>query len=99
MRDGARDPIVVESLRQLIDAIRQRSRRGVEIQRYKGLGEMDAKQLAETTMDPAVRRMLQVKMEDAISADNTFRMLMGEDVKPRRDFIEANALNVKNLDF
>ena len=99
LRDGARDPIVVESLRQLIDAIRQRSRRGVEIQRYKGLGEMDAKQLAETTMDPAVRRMLQVKMEDAISADNTFRMLMGEDVKPRRDFIEANALNVKNLDF
>ena len=99
LRDGARAPVTITSLEQLIAEVRQRSRRGVEIQRYKGLGEMDAKQLFETTMDPATRRMLQVKIEDASEADTTFSLLMGEDVEPRRKFIEDNALNVKNLDF
>ena len=99
LRDGNRPPVSVTGLEQLIEEVRQRSRRGVEIQRYKGLGEMDAQQLFDTTMDPANRRMLQVKIEDAVSADETFRLLMGEDVEPRRNFIETNALNVKNLDF
>lgn len=99
LRDGNRPPVQITSLEQLIAEVRQRSRRGVEIQRYKGLGEMDAQQLFDTTMNPETRRMLQVKIEDAIAADETFRLLMGEDVEPRRKFIEDNALNVKNLDF
>ncbi len=86
------------SLKETIDYLRVLGRKGVEIQRYKGLGEMNADQLWETTMDPTKRTLLRVTLPDAVAADHIFSMLMGEEVAPRRDFIESHALSVKNLD-
>lgn len=86
------------TLKELVDFLRENGRKGVELQRYKGLGEMNADQLWETTMDPKIRTLVKVTMEDAISADHMFSMLMGEEVAPRRAFIETHALSVKNLD-
>jgi DNA gyrase subunit B len=75
-----------------------KDRKSVTVQRYKGLGEMNPEQLASTTMDPATRTLLQVKLEDVVEADRIFTLLMGDEVEPRRQFIEANASRVRNLD-
>jgi DNA gyrase subunit B len=88
----------VHTLKEGIDLLRTNGRKGIELQRYKGLGEMNADQLWDTTMDPTKRTLLRVTLPDAIAADHMFTMLMGEDVPPRRAFIEKHALSVKNLD-
>jgi DNA gyrase subunit B len=90
--------IPVHTLRDVLRGIRQVGKKGIDITRFKGLGEMDAAQLWDTTMDPAKRTLLKVTIEDAIEAERMFTILMGEEVEPRREFIEKHALEVKFLD-
>jgi len=95
-RDGEAHPLL--DLRSLVPTVRKIGEKGMKITRFKGLGEMDAEQLWETTMDPGRRTLLQVRLEDAAAANDLFSTLMGDDVEPRREFIEKHALEVKNLD-
>ncbi|NLE66911.1 MAG: DNA topoisomerase (ATP-hydrolyzing) subunit B [Lentisphaerae bacterium] len=95
---GAAEPVASHSPAQLLDIVRETGRRGWSVTRYKGLGEMNPEQLYETTMNPDKRKLLKVVLEDAIEADRIFTLLMGDEVEPRRAFIQENALNVRNLD-
>jgi DNA gyrase subunit B len=97
--DGADHVAPLATLRELVPTLRSQGEKGQEIQRFKGLGEMNAEQLWQTTMDPARRSLMRVTVENAAAADEMFRILMGEAVEPRREFIERHALEVRNLDY
>jgi len=86
------------TLKECLDYVREIAKKGLSIQRYKGLGEMNPEQLWETTMNPETRTLLKVTMEDAVEANEMFTVLMGDAVEPRRAFIEKHALEVRNLD-
>ncbi len=98
LANGSGAEQALATLPEAVDAVLQSAEKGLTINRYKGLGEMNPETLWETTMNPASRRLLQVRVEDAVEADEIFTILMGDAVEPRREFIEANALNVSNLD-
>ena len=98
VRNGEEDMVSAFSIMDLIEQIKQSGKQGIQIQRYKGLGEMNADQLWETTMDPTHRKMLRVTMEDAFEAERIFSLLMGDVVEPRREYIERYAATVKDLD-
>ena len=88
----------IEDLRELLTEVRSGGQKGMQVTRFKGLGEMNAEELRDTTLNPENRTLIQVTMEDAAAADDLFRVLMGDKVEPRREFIEKHALEVKNLD-
>jgi DNA gyrase subunit B len=90
---------VLPHLRDLVPEVRKLGERGRTITRFKGLGEMDAEELWETTLDPQQRTLLRVQLDDAFKADELFRTLMGEKVEPRREFIQKHALEVKDIDY
>ncbi|HRR14817.1 MAG TPA: toprim domain-containing protein, partial [Thermoanaerobaculia bacterium] len=97
-RSAKTEPQLLEALDEAMETLYEGAKKGLSIQRYKGLGEMNAEQLWSTTMNPQTRRLLQVRVEDTVEADSIFTVLMGDLVEPRREFIEQNALNVRNLD-
>ena len=94
----SQDPVEKKTPREVFEYVIEQGRKEYSVQRYKGLGEMTAPQLWDTTMDPARRTLVQVKLEDIAATEEIFTTLMGEDVEARRKFIEDNALDVKNLD-
>lgn len=96
--DSEDDVKGLDTLKECLDYVKEIAKKGLHIQRYKGLGEMNPQQLWETTMDPATRTLLKVAMEDAVEADEMFTVLMGDQVEPRKHFIEKHALEVRNLD-
>jgi len=95
---ASHDPVEKKTVREVFDYVIEQGKKEYQVQRYKGLGEMTAEQLWETTMDPTRRTLLQVKLEDIAETETIFTTLMGDDVENRRKFIEENALDVKNLD-
>jgi DNA gyrase subunit B len=96
--EGKQETIQIFCLRDILKGVKKMGQKGIDIQRYKGLGEMNPRQLWDTTMNPETRSLLKVKLEDVVKADRIFSILMGEEVEPRRDFIEKHALEVKYLD-
>jgi DNA gyrase subunit B len=97
-RGNPNDAIQVDDKKRLLTLLIEEGKKGIAVQRYKGLGEMNPEQLWRTTMNPETRTFLQVKVEDAVETDEIFTVLMGDEVEPRREFIQNNALEVSILD-